>query len=322
MSLETALGAAALRDDAGLCLAPRSERELVEGLLVLKEQGARLGREVRLARHRLSRLLPIDERALTVEAEAGVPVRELEQRANAVGLSLGVLSPGAWALDVGGLLEHPAYAYRPAVCGRLEPLAARVTGVLANGQLVTSMPGPRHAAGPDLAALVLGGAGRLGLVTSAALRLAPSPARELRRLFSFQTSALAVEALREALSAGVTLTRVVLRGRGGRVVVECELRGLADQVEREVALLGRLLERSGRFEGQGREAEVDGAEREIEWEAVVSSVASGASLELFRLALSAVVARGAPAGARVAASPLVARLQAAVDPSCVLGGEP
>lgn len=276
-----------------------------------------------LDRSGFDRLGRLDDRSMTIEAGAGIPVRELEARVNQQKLTLGALAPGAWETTVGSLVEDAALGFRVIVPGRLEPLALRVTGVLPDGAIVTSAPGPRHAVGPDLASLLIGGGGALGLVTSATLRLMPQPQDEQRRAYSFASHADALEALREALSAGASCARVVVRGRAGRTIVEVTVRGAAAQVERELALIGRCAEStSGRFEGQGREAEVDGVAHEATWSDVASALAQGASVELFRVSLSTVIARGVGARSFLPPSPLLRSLKDVFDRARVLGRLP
>ncbi len=319
-TLERALGSLARRDGDRLVASPSSERELAQLFAVLIDQRAVLQRDVTLDRSKLNRLGPVDDRSMTIEAGAGGSVRDVEARANAHRLTLGSLAPSAWNLSVGELLEHPAHAFRPIVPGRLEPLSARLVAVLADGHVITSAPGPRHAAGPDLVSLVIGAGGSVGLVTHATLRLSLRHDTEVRRSYSFETHADAIEALREALSAGAAPGRVVLRARAGRIVVEVSSRGSPAFVDREAGLIGRCVEAGrGRFEGAGREAEVDGVEAEVTWDDVASALADGAAVELFRLSLMTVLARGVPASPL---APTDSRLSTLLDPSSILPKAP
>lgn len=322
-TLLESLGSIARASGDGLVLRPRSERELASALMVLRDRQVALGEGVTLDRSGFDRLGRLDDRSMTIEVGAGVSVRELEARVNQQKLTLGALAPAAWEATVGAMVEDSALGFRVIVPGRLEPLAVRVTGVLPDGATVISSPGPRHAVGPDLASLLIGGGGVLGLVTSATLRLMPQPADEQRRLFSFPSHADALEALRESLSAGASFARVVIRGRAGRTIAEVTVRGSAGQLEREQALIARCAESaSGRFEGQGREAEVDGVAHEVTWSDVASALAQGASVELFRVSLSTVIARGVAVRSFLPPSPLMRSLKDVFDRARVLGRLP
>jgi FAD/FMN-containing dehydrogenase len=315
--LEQALGALVRRDGGRLVASPRSSRELAELFAALVDQRAVLGRDVHLERAGLGGLGPVDERSMTIDCGAGVPVRDVEALAAEHRLTLGALPPSAWALEVGALVEHPAFAFRPAVPGRLEPLASIVVAVLAGGQVISSGPGPWGGGGPGLEALVVGGGGAVGLVTRATLRLGPG-GEEARRRWSFERPGPALEGLKVALAAGVGPARAVLRPRNGRVFVEVTLRASPPLVSRDAALLARCLERGGgRFEGAGQEGEVDGAEREATWGEVAEALERGAPLELFRISLDAVVARGLAVAAR---PPERTQVSTLFDPSSILGG--
>lgn len=319
-TLLEALGSVARLDGPAVVVRPRTERELAHVLMVLRDRGASFGADVALDRSGFDRLGQVDDRSMTIEAGAGVLIRDVEARVMAKRLSLGPLPPSAWNVSVGALVEDRAQAFRVVVPGRLESLASRVTGVMPDGHLVASPPGPRHASGPDLASLLIGAGGLVGQVTSATLRLAPADDVEQRRLFSFESQVPALEALREAISAGVLVARSVVRGRAGRTLVEVTVRGSAATVERSLELFSRCAERgSGRFEGQGRELEVDGPESEVSWAAIARALAVGTSVELFRLSLSSVIARGVPVAIFEPPSPLTRALCAAFDRTQALG---
>lgn len=319
-TLLEALGPVAREDRGEVIVQPRTERELAHALMVLRERKAAFGSDAVLDRRSFDRLGTVADRSMTIEVGAGVLLRDVENVANHARLTLGVVPPSAWDLRVGELIEHPAFAFRAVIPGRLECLAARITGVTADGHLIRSPPGPRHAVGPDLASLLIGAGGRLGLITSAELRLLERPTIEQRRLFSFDRQTPCLESLREALSLGVEVARVVVRGRAGRTVMDVTLTGNDGVVKRGFELLDRCVERAGgRFEGQGKESEVDGAEVEGSWADVASALSIGASVELYRVSLASVVARGVTARSFTPEHPSSTALRRAFDAMSVLG---
>jgi FAD/FMN-containing dehydrogenase len=269
-------------------LSPSSERELADVFAALRERPPQLGERVRLSLARFASAPAFDERSLTVHCDAGVPLVEVETLARQRRLSLGPLAPGAWQLTVGAFVEHPAHAYRPTALGRLEPVAERVRAVLADGHLVAD-----GNAGPDLSGLVIGAGRALGVVTRATLRLVRTPERSLRHLYRFETHGQAIEAVRESLAAGVIFAHLTCRRRGGQWACQIVLEESAKVVLRWAAQFERCAERAGgHFEGEGCEAEVDDAEREVSWHEVGAALAGGASVQLFRVAQDSVMARG------------------------------
>jgi FAD/FMN-containing dehydrogenase len=116
-----------------------------------------------------------DPVSLTVRAEAGARVLDVEDAAQREGLTLGPLLPGARAGSVGAWLAGPTRGNRAIPGGRLETAALTVRGMLADGTPVETRAAPRSATGPDLDHVTLGAAGLTTVVAAATLRLFPRP---------------------------------------------------------------------------------------------------------------------------------------------------
>jgi FAD/FMN-containing dehydrogenase len=234
----------------------------------------------------LARTPPRDA-SMTVTVGAGHLLGDLEASLAPAGLSLGPVSPGALALSVAAFLEGRHAGLRAVPLGRLEPLCAGLEAVLPGGQRLVTSDAPRSAAGPELAALVLGGEGRLGLVVGATLKCVPRPAAEATVSLVCSDPAAAVDAVRALLAAGASPARVRLGGRP--LVAELLFRGPGAAVSRDVAQ-ARLL---GLPEVQPPPPlPAPPGEREAGWEQVEQALASGASLLLHRLALASAVVAG------------------------------
>src|SRR4029079_16802258 len=91
------------------------------------------------------RIVEIDERSLTVTAQAGVNGRELERVLNARGLMLP---------------HYPASSGY----GKIEDLVLSLRVELPGGELIDTVSVPRHAVGPDLTQLFVGFEGTLGII--------------------------------------------------------------------------------------------------------------------------------------------------------------
>ncbi len=312
--------------DGGVVLEPADERGLVDALHVLADRGARLTRDATLSRRLLSGVGPIREASMTVDVGAGVLLQQLEDRLRAHGLSLGPLTPAAMQLPVAEFLEGPYAGLRAIAGGRLEPLCARLVAVLPDGRRLETPDAPRSAAGPDLAALVLGGHGRLGLVTQARLRCVPLPEADVRWTFSVPSPSAFVAAVARALAGGASFWRVHVDARSGRVVAEVRCAGSRGAVERDRALLSRCVDAvGGRSSGDAEREGPLSIEHEATWDAVREGLEAGRALQLFRLSLTTVVARGDVAGVPLDTpgpwTSLGGRLLA-LDPRLVLGGVP
>jgi FAD/FMN-containing dehydrogenase len=326
-SLVQALGPSAReRAGGGVLIEPDDERALTHALHVLADQGARLNRDAFVSRAKLTHVGHVQPKAMTVEVGAGVVLRHLDERLRTFGLTVGPLSPAAMQLTLGEFLEGPYAGLRAIPGGRLEPVCTRLVAILADGRRLETSEVPRSATGPDLSALVLGGHGRLGLVTSACLRCYPLPESDVRTTFSLQSPAAFVTAFRRALAEGAWPWRVHVDPRSGRVVAEARLAGSAGAVERDRDLLARCVdEAGGRPSGDAEREGPVAVEHESTWDAVEACLEAGRPVQLFRLSLATVVARGEEMGVRLdeptAWTSLGGRLLA-LDPRAVLGGAP
>jgi len=325
-ALAQALGPAA-RDVGGtVLLEPSDERELANALHVLADQGARLHRDVTLSRARLNDVGHVEAKSMTVEAGAGVVLQHLDDRLRTFGLTVGPLSPAAMHLTLADFLEGPYAGLRAIPGGRLEPVCTRLVALLPDGRRLETSEAPRSATGPDLSALVLGGHGRLGLVTRARVRCYPLPESDVRTTFSLQTPAAFVTALTRALAEGAWPWRVHVDPRSGRVVAEVRLAGTPGAVERDRELLARCVDDAGgRPSGDAEREGPVAVEHESTWDAVRAALEATRPVQLFRLSLASVVARGEDMGVRLdeptAWTSLGGRLLA-LDPRAVLGAAP
>lgn len=272
---------------------PRDERELVEVIHVLADRGVQLNKAISLSRAKLTRLEPVAPESMTVTAGAGVVLNELDAHLKPHGLTIGPLSPAAMSLQLGDFLEGPYAGLRSIPGGRLEPICTAITALTPEGRKLETSRSPRSAAGPDLSALVLGAHGRLALVTRAVVRCLPYPERDVRVAYSFPSAQAFVTALQRSIAEGFWPWRVHADSKSGRVIAEIRWAASIGSVERDRELLTRCVEDVG---GRGAgEAEREGpvsVEHESTWGAVLASLEQGRALQLFRLSLTTVVARG------------------------------
>lgn len=319
-------GSWAHRVDGKLVAEPADERELIEVVHVLADRGVRLHRDLSLSRARLDRVELVKDRSMTVRAGAGVVLHALDAHLKPHGLTVGPLSPAAMALQLGDFLEGPYAGVRSIPGGRLEPLCTAMAAITTEGRRIETSHAPRSAAGPDLGALLLGAQGRVALITSGVVRCVPLAERDVRLCFDFPTAAAFVAALQRSIAEGFWPWRVHAGVRDGRVLAEVRWASVVGSVERDRDLLNRCVEDAG---GRGLgEVEVEAPlsiERECTWDAVRAALEQGRPVQLFRLALSAVVACGEVEGLALDApsswNPLGQRLLA-LDARGVFGGAP
>ncbi len=325
-SKEPALGSWARQVHGVQFAEPKDERELTEVIHVLADRGMALHREIALSRARLTKLDPVAADSMTISVGAGVVLNDLDGHLKPHGLTIGPLSPAAMSLQLGEFLEGPYAGLRSIPGGRLEPICTSLSAITADGRRFETSRSPRSAAGPDLSALVLGADARLAVVTRAVVRCVPYPERDVRLAYSFPSAQAFVTAMQRSLAEGFWPWRVHADSRSGRVLAEVRWAASVGSVERDRELLSRCVEEAG---GRGSgEAEREGpvsVEHESTWAAVLASLEQGRALQLFRLSLTTVVARGdvegVPMNEPTTWTSLGGRLLA-LDPRGVFGAAP
>ena len=142
---------------------------------------------------RLNRILEIDERSLTVRAQAGVNGGQLEWALNDRGLTLPHYPASANCATLGGYLAPRGSGTISTKYGKAEDLVMSIEVVLANGSIVRTPAVPNHASGPDFMRLFLGSEGTLGVITEATMRITRLPETRLFRALLFKDIATGLE---------------------------------------------------------------------------------------------------------------------------------
>ncbi|GIU88642.1 MAG: oxidoreductase [Acidimicrobiia bacterium] len=137
------------------------------------------GGEVVCSLRRLTRLDAVDLRTGQVTAGAGVTLARLREHARAAGWDYGVDLAARDSATVGGMVATNAGGVHVLRHGPTRRQLVGVEAVLADGSVVGRLDGlEKDNTGYDLAGLLCGSEGTLGVVTAARLRLVP-PAREV-----------------------------------------------------------------------------------------------------------------------------------------------
>jgi alkyldihydroxyacetonephosphate synthase len=212
----------------------------------------------------LDQILDLDESALTVRAQAGVGGLRLEEWLNERGYVFPHYPASLHLAQVGGYLAAKGSGVLSTKYGKIEDLVASMEVALPSGELLRTVPIPRHAVGPDLNQLFIGSEGTLGVITEATLLVRPAPEHRSFRMVEFDDLAAGVEGVRRVLQAGwrpaavrlhdpeatrVNLARVLdIDVSGVKLVLVFDgPRALVETEEREV--VRSLTESGGRDEG-------------------------------------------------------------------------
>jgi alkyldihydroxyacetonephosphate synthase len=150
----------------------------------------------------LDEIVDIDERSMTVTAQAGVNGRRLEAELNARGLMLPHYPASVEWATIGGYIAARGSGVLSTRYGKIEDLLLSIRVATPAGGLFETVPVPRHAVGFELTQLFVGSEGTLGVITRATLQLVPMPAERRFAAVAFPTVAAGTDAIRRALQAG------------------------------------------------------------------------------------------------------------------------
>ena len=202
----------------------------------------------------LDTLHAYDPADLTFTADAGVTLGHLDRVTGEQGQWLPSTPRGGAFAAWGGVLASGAYGPLQGKFGTPRDHVLGLTLVSGDGR-VLELGGRvvKNVAGYDLVKLAVGSAGRLGIVTSATVRLHPLPVQDVTLLYRTRRLALAVVLARSLATAPVRIPALELvTGHAEDPTVAVRLLGSPEAVaESERILCGRVgREASRRLEGE------------------------------------------------------------------------
>jgi alkyldihydroxyacetonephosphate synthase len=152
---------------------------------------------------RLDRIVEVDEASLTVTAEAGLNGLRLEHALNERGLMLPHYPASIDLATVGGYVAARGSGVLSTRYGKIEDLVLALRVVTPTGELIDTLPVPRHAVGPELTQLFVGSEGTLGVITRATLQVAPAPAKRRFEAVSFPDVGTGIATVRDGIARGL-----------------------------------------------------------------------------------------------------------------------
>ncbi|HEX5396401.1 MAG TPA: FAD-binding oxidoreductase, partial [Candidatus Limnocylindria bacterium] len=172
--------------DAGVAIVPQGGNTGLVGGSVPR------GGEVVLSLARLRSLAPVEGDAVT--AGAGATLAALQAHAVAAGWEFGVDLGARDSATIGGMIATNAGGINVLRHGSMRQQLLGVEAVLADGSVVSRLAGLRKDnTGYDLAGLLCGSEGTLGIVTAARLRLVPPLPRRALALLGLPSVEAAIE---------------------------------------------------------------------------------------------------------------------------------
>ncbi len=149
---------------------------------------------------RLANVRSLDAEAPSVEVEAGHMGVPLERSLGRAGFTLGHFPSSILCSTVGGWVATRSAGQCSGAYGKIEDMVVALECVTGRGDVVTLR---RRTSEQDLVPLVVGSEGTLAIVTSAKLRLHPSPAARGFGAWSLPSTEAGWEAMRALFQAGL-----------------------------------------------------------------------------------------------------------------------
>ena len=174
-----------------------------------------------LSVERMTRLHDVDTAGNVLVAEAGAILADVQAHADRAGRQFPMALGSQGSARIGGLLGTNAGGANVLRWGMMRDLCLGVEAVLADGTLVGGLKRLRkNNMGYDLRHLLIGSEGTLGVITAAALRLFPQPARTGAALLAVPSPHAALDLLslaQDRLGEGVSAFELI-GGQGPRFV--------------------------------------------------------------------------------------------------------
>lgn len=142
---------------------------------------------------RMNRILEINEQAMSVTAQAGIIIAQLEWAVNEKGFMFPHYAASSNCATLGGALAPRGTGTISTKYGKAEDMVLSMQIVLPTGEIIRTPPVPQHAAGPDWWRLFLGAEGTFGVITEATMRLDYLPEARLMRAVLFDDLNKALE---------------------------------------------------------------------------------------------------------------------------------
>ncbi len=146
---------------------------------------------------RMNRLIDINLEDRTITAETGMVFQTLEWYANQKGYSIMHIPSCLTCGTIGGALAHRGIGIFSTKYGKIDDQCISLEVVLPNGDIINTLPVPKHAAGPDLMQMFIGSEGTLGVISKATFKLVKMPECRLFRAFLFKNFTDGLNACRE-----------------------------------------------------------------------------------------------------------------------------
>jgi alkyldihydroxyacetonephosphate synthase len=170
-------------------------------------------------------ILDFDEKSRLVRVEAGTLGPDLQKALATWGHMHGHEPQSIAISTVGGWVATRACGQLSVRYGGIEDIVAGLEAVLPGGRVVRSEPSPRNSTGPDVARLMIGSEGALGIVTEVTMRVHPIPLERAHACMRFEHMADGVAACRRIVQSDLLPTMMRLYDRDDATLLLMRVEG-------------------------------------------------------------------------------------------------
>jgi alkyldihydroxyacetonephosphate synthase len=146
---------------------------------------------------RMNQVIELSENSMTVTVETGIILQNLEYYVNEMGYSLMNYPSCMNCCTVGGALAHRGIGVLSNKYGKIDDICLNMEIVLPNGDIINTLPVPKHAVGPDLNQIFIGSEGTLGVMTKATFIIYELPEVRKFRAYLFKDITSGIQAGRD-----------------------------------------------------------------------------------------------------------------------------
>ena len=152
---------------------------------------------------KFNKIVDINEKNLTVTAQAGINGMNLERFLEEKGYTTGHIPQSLYTSSLGGWIAHRAAGQFSTKYGKIDDIVLGMELVLPQGELIKFKTVAGASTGPRLDKLFIGGEGTLGIVTQATLKIWPIPEKRTLISYTFPSIEASFEAVREILRENI-----------------------------------------------------------------------------------------------------------------------
>lgn len=205
--------------DKPLCvICPKTTKDVAKALAFLNEKkinavpyGGGSGvtggaeptrRSVVIQMENMNKIIRLDKENLTVTAQPGIIMGQLEKQLNEHGLIAGHYPQSIELAQLGGLVSTRSSGQFSTKYGNIEDLLIGLEAVLPNGEIIRIKNNPRRSTGPDLRQLWIGAEGNFGIITEVTLKVFPKPEDRWMQAYAFHEVRQGLTAIQQFMQAG------------------------------------------------------------------------------------------------------------------------